>query len=203
MDINFWRITKTDVVIDEAKIIDWCNKHSLSDVQLERSVIGFFKLLGVVFMILTVFGSLFYYAEGFVLNEKLWFFGSLVIYVISASGFYSVLQSGAPFIGNSRGKIDLIMASSRNQYGIEGFIVMAAMFLIGFSLIIFSKILKTKFDSTLTKFAILFVLLQTAITTLSWLEETFKGKNFYNISFFPPAYYIKGDFFTKDQGNIQ
>lgn len=203
MDINFWRITITDVIIDEAKIIEWCNKHSLYDVQLQRSVIGFFKLVIAVFAILTLLGALFYYAEPIVLNEKLWFIGSLAIYVVSAGGVYYVLHQNSPFVGQKKGQVEIIMSGTRNQYGIEGLIVCGAIFVIGFCLIAFSKIIKKNFENKLFKYIVLFILLQISITTMFWLEDVFKSKNFYNPNFFPPSYYIQGDFFTKDQGNIQ
>jgi hypothetical protein len=203
MDINFWRITITDVIIDDAKIIEWCNKHSLYDVQLQRSVLGFFKLVAAVFTILLALGTLFYYAEVVVLNEKLWLIGSLAIYVVSAGGVYSVLHSHSPFVGQKKGQVEIIMTGTRNQYGIEGLIVVGSIFVIGFCLIAFSKVLRRHFDNNVVKFVILFILLQITITTVTWLEEVFKSKNFYSPFFLPPNYYIRGDFFTKDQGNIQ
>lgn len=203
MDINFWRITITDVVIDDAKIVEWCNKHSQYEVQLKRSVLGFFKLVFFVFTVLLSFGCLFYYAEVVILNEKLWLIGSLAIYVVSAGGVYSVLHSNSPFVGQKKGQVEIIMEGTRNQYGIEGLIVVGAMFLIGFSLILFSRLIRKDFDNKLIKFAILFILLQVSMTTIGWLEGVFKSKNFYSPNFLPPDYYIRGDFFTQDQGNIQ
>jgi hypothetical protein len=202
MDIHFWRITPSDVRIDNYKVIEWTLRNRPDKVSLPRPFFGFIKMVFSVLLVLGLIACLFIYAEKIVLNEKLWLGGSLIVFMISAGGLYSALHSGSPFMGHKKDGIEIIMTGTRNQYVIEGFIIIAALFLIGGSLIALTHVIKKEFRSTILKCVCFFVLVQTIVATLLWVEEVFRGKNFYNPVFFPPNYYIRGGYY-KDQGIIQ
>jgi hypothetical protein len=202
MDIHFWRITPSDVRIDDHKVIEWTLRNRPDRVSLPRPFFGFVK---IVFIVLSVLGSiafLFIYSEKFVLNEKLWLAGSLFVFMISAGGLYSSIHSGSPFIGHKKEGVELIMKGTRNQYVIEGFVVVGAFFLVGGCLILLTYIIQREFKNNLPKFVCFFFVTQIAVSTLMWVEEVFKGKNFYNPVFMPPSYYIRGGYY-RDQGIIQ
>jgi hypothetical protein len=202
MDIHFWRITPSDVRIDNHKVIEWTLRNRPDNVSLPRSFFGFIKMVSIVLTVLGALTFLFIYCEKIVLNEKLWLVGSLIIYMISAGGLYSALHSGTPFVGMKKDGIELIMQGSRNQFIVEGFIIVGAFFLIGASLIGLTYLIKAQFKNSIVKFILVFILIQTATMTLLWVEEVFRSKNFYNPVFFPPNYYIRGGYY-KDQGIIQ
>lgn len=140
------------------------------------------------------------------MNETLWLIGSLTVFVFSISGLYSANNMNSPFVGeNKKGYVELFIAGSRNQYGIEGFLIGFMLFAIGGCLVGFTYLLKYKTsDSTylLIKYLAMGLLFHLCTNVLHKLEEVFRSKNFYNPSFFPPDYYTKGSYYT-DQGIIQ
>lgn len=197
-----WRVTQSEGVVNEFILLRWLNRLSGNNhVQIRQSVWLFLQVVGIVGALLTVLGLLYVYLPQLVLNERVWLFLGLGVFMIGAGGFFSTTTTGAPFIGVKREGPEFIQRGSRSQYGIEGFLITGLMILIAACLIGMIKLLKSKNISNSTLFVSLLVLVLVCLRAISFLEGVFASKNFYNPSFFPPAYYIQGPL-TADKGLI-
>jgi hypothetical protein len=198
----FWRITSRDGVVNAEIILKWLNRiGEFDDIQIRQPIWVFFVVIFILFLIIGVLTLLYIFAQGIILNEKLWLIGCLVFFIIFAGGSYYSFAHSASFIGTNENGPEFFMPGTRSQYGIEGPMIMTFCVIFCFSLVFLSFVMKTRANivfKTILFFAIMFFLLKIIRTT----EDIFSSKNFYKPSFNPPEYYIKGSY-LKDQGIIQ
>ncbi len=92
MDVHFWRVTRSNIVIDAKKVLEWVNKRRGDGVQLISSFFGLLKLLVTIFIIATSSLYIYFRYPKLILNERLWLLGAIVVFVLSVSGVFAVLN---------------------------------------------------------------------------------------------------------------
>ena len=200
-DEYFWRITSQDGTINAEILLRWLNRVSGNQIEIKQPVWVFFIVIFILFLILGILTLFYILAQGCILHEKFWLLGCMVFFFVFAGGSYFTVARGVPFVGEENGSLVFVRQGSRSQYGIEGPMIMGLCALCCFGLVFLNFVMKTRVN-ILVKAFFFFVIMIAIIRGVKWLETVFKSKNFYNPSFEPPSYYIKGSYY-KDQGIIQ
>ena len=198
-----WKMTRDDPPDSTHKILDWVNKRSGNlDLKFKPRLKTTFLAVGLIISIVSFLLILRLYCSKIVLNRNLWVFIALLIYGFSAGGYMYSRIYGVKFIENDKeGNPVLFMRKTRGQSGIEGILMGSLFILFAWALMMLSHVIVRKSSYFFVKWFLILVCFGMVIYLLNFIEQIFKSKNFYNPTFFPPDYFIKGPL-HKDRGII-
>jgi oligosaccharyltransferase complex subunit gamma len=200
---NKWQITRDDGVNASHLILKWVNLRSgNSEV---RFSIPIFKL-AIGILILITLGLLLLFLRvkfpAFILNRSLWVTISLVFYIICGGGYLFARIYNMKFIEfDNKGAPMIFLRNTRSQSGLEGLLAGGLFVGFGWSLYLLQSIITTNKRGFLFKWCLLLLNFFCILYLISFIEQIFRSKNFYNPLFFPPKYFVKGPL-HKDRGII-
>jgi oligosaccharyltransferase complex subunit gamma len=200
---NKWQITRDDGQNASHLILKWVNKRS-GNLEV-RFTIPKYKLAAGILLLLTLFLLLLVLrvkCPGLILNRNLWVVISLIFYIICGGGYLFARIFNMKFIEfDKQGAPIIFMRNTRSQSCLEG--LLAGGLFVGFSwsMYLLQNIVTTNKRGFLLKWFLLLLNFFSILYLISFIEQIFRSKNFYNPLFFPPKYFVKGPL-HKDRGII-
>lgn len=202
LNTYFWRITSGDGVLNENIILRWLTRLTgNANVEIKRPIWVFFVTMALLVLVLAVLVLFYIFAQRLILNEKLWLVASLAVFVLCCGGTYYSVSHKMPLVGFENNEVEFVMKGTRAQYAIEGPLMMGVFVVVTVCLLSIRVVLKSDM-SYFAKVVVCYALFHLALKLVFWVEAMFSSKNFYNPSFLPPKYYIRGSL-NKDHGIIQ
>jgi oligosaccharyltransferase complex subunit gamma len=200
---NKWQLTRDDGKNASHLILKWVNKRSgntevrfsIPKIKLVIGLAVLFGLVSLLFIARIIFPRL-------VLNRSLWVFISYGFYIVCGGGYLYAQIYNMKFIEfDNKGQPMIFLKNTRSQSGLEGLLAGVLFVGFGWSLIILMKIITTPKRAFLLKWFLLLLNFFSILYLISFIEQIFRSKNFYNPSFFPPKYFVRGPL-HKDRGMI-
>lgn len=102
-----WLITSTDGHVTAYKFLEFINKRTGRDVQYKVNVVTALTTVCALLIIILVLTFVFIKLNTFFLHPKLWYAGSLIIYVICSAGIvYNIIHNVPYYSYNDKGEME-------------------------------------------------------------------------------------------------
>lgn len=200
---NKWQLTRDDGNDASHLILKWVNKRSgNSEVRFSIPKVKLMLGLGILISLICLLFLARLKLPKLVLNRSLWVGISYVFYVVCGGGYLYAQIYNMKFIEvDNKGQPIIFLKNTRSQSGVEGLVAGGLFIGFGWSLLLLQKIITTNKRAFLVKWFLLLLNFFSILYLISFIEEIFRSKNFYNPSFFPPRYFVKGPL-HRDRGMI-
>ncbi|CAD8107191.1 unnamed protein product [Paramecium sonneborni] len=199
-----WSISYTDGTVTAHKFLEFINKRTGRQIDYKASTSEALTVIGILLGALTMGAILFIIGRPLFLNPKLWFIGSIIIFITCLAGVvYNIIHNVPFFTQNNRGGLQWKTNNGRQQIGFEGLFLSLGMTFTGLTMVLILKlkvlVKHQKLDPLLQRLVYLTLFL-CIFLIVQFVEDNYRQKSHYNPIFWPPRHYIRGPL-NKDQGN--
>lgn len=102
-----WLITSTDGHVTAHKFLEFINKRTGRDVKYKVNIATALMVVGILLGTILLGTMLFLKFNKFFLHPKLWYVGSLIIYVICSAGIVYNIIHNVPYVSyNEKGEME-------------------------------------------------------------------------------------------------
>lgn len=197
---NLWKVSSSDGIIDAQKITVFISSKIGIDIRYKEPIWTF--LVGLVYLCFLLYIGFYLYKWFYwiIQSPKLWLLAFLAVYYFSTSTVVWMLLNPCNWLGEFEGAPEYIHPSGSIQHMFEG--LMFGGLITSFSVLIAIFFwLNWVLKKDLYRRVASCVMLTLIVLWFYWIEAGIKKKQFYDPSFKPPDYTVRGPL-RKDQGHI-
>eukprot|EP00331_Platyophrya_macrostoma_P011842 CAMPEP_0176432402 /NCGR_PEP_ID=MMETSP0127-20121128/15377_1 /TAXON_ID=938130 /ORGANISM="Platyophrya macrostoma, Strain WH" /LENGTH=357 /DNA_ID=CAMNT_0017814575 /DNA_START=12 /DNA_END=1085 /DNA_ORIENTATION=- len=193
--------SRSSVYVGTGKILEYVNERVARKVEHKESVLKLFYVLLILGIPFAALLRIYIKYRAFFNHPQFWLFGSYVVYFICMSGLVYCIIHGTPWTTQQNGEVQWWTSGSRNQLGLEGWVMSGSVLMTGLALLAVQYVSYVAGDSRAQRLLVFVGNLLLVWIGMNFVEDIYVKKGGWSgTGFYPPAHYIKGGL-MKDQGN--